>query len=216
MYWSKLVFLRDENLSDNRTPIGVAIYGYPISKSLGVTRVFFVITAWLLFRLRTTSPCVPCRSTTTFSLAHFLSKDTIDTFNTLVKPVVYLSMFYFFSNPRSTFLSNYLVMLALVYCVTGMAYALAIFFHPGPAQLVRNNPLHVHNIFIPTQHCQWYLGLYIILFCFSHHLQWAVLLPVVMSLIANQPRDTLVMKILGQLCYPKWAQEAFVIANAER
>ncbi|KAF7804438.1 putative white-brown complex-like protein 30 [Senna tora] len=94
------------------------------------------------------------------TLAHFLSKDTIDHFNTVIKPVVYLSMFYFFSNPRSSFASNYVVLLCLVYCVTGMAYAIAIYFQAGPAQL------------------------------------WAVLLPVVMTLIANQPRDTTFMKIL--------------------
>lgn len=70
------------------------------------------------------------------SLAHFLSKDTVDHFNTIIKPVVYLSMFYFLSNPRSSFVSNYLVLVCLLYCVTGMAYALAIFFEPAPAQLV--------------------------------------------------------------------------------
>ncbi|XP_019444322.1 PREDICTED: putative white-brown complex homolog protein 30 [Lupinus angustifolius] len=114
------------------------------------------------------------------SLAHFLAKDTIDLFNTIVKPLVYLSMFYFFSNPRSSFGSNYAVLLCLVYCVTGMAYALAIYFEPGPAQL------------------------------------WSVLVPVVMTLIASQNRDTPFMKILVKLCYPKWALEAFIIANAER
>uniref|UniRef100_A0A7N0TLJ4 ABC transporter domain-containing protein n=1 Tax=Kalanchoe fedtschenkoi TaxID=63787 RepID=A0A7N0TLJ4_KALFE len=69
------------------------------------------------------------------SLAYFLAKDTIDHFNTLVKPAVYLSMFYFFSNPRSSFAENYIVLVCLVYCVTGIAYALAIFFQPGAAQL---------------------------------------------------------------------------------
>jgi len=43
-----------------------------------------------------------------------------------------------------------------------------------------------------------------------------VLLPVVMTLIANQKKDTLFMKILVKLCYPNWALEAFIIANAER
>ncbi|TKY52970.1 putative white-brown complex-like protein 30 [Spatholobus suberectus] len=114
------------------------------------------------------------------NLAHFLSKDTIDLFNTIIKPVVYLSMFYFFSNPRSSFASNYVVLLCLVYCVTGMAYAIAIYFEPAPAQL------------------------------------WSVLLPVVMTLMANQTKDTLFMKILVKLCYPNWALEAFIIANAER
>ena len=70
------------------------------------------------------------------SLAYFLSKDTIDHTNTIIKPVVYLSMFYFFNNPRSSVVDNYIVLLCLVYCVTGIAYALAIFFEPGPAQLV--------------------------------------------------------------------------------
>ncbi|KAL8166850.1 hypothetical protein V2J09_008349 [Rumex salicifolius] len=69
------------------------------------------------------------------SLAHFLAKDTIDHFNTALKPVVYLSMFYFFTNPRSSFSDNYIVLLSLIYCVTGMGYAFSIFFNPGPAQL---------------------------------------------------------------------------------
>ncbi|GAU20307.1 hypothetical protein TSUD_337880 [Trifolium subterraneum] len=114
------------------------------------------------------------------SLAHFLSKDTIDLFSTITKPVVYLSMFYYLSNPRSSFESNYIILVCLVYCVTGMAYALAVFFQPSPAQLC------------------------------------SVLLPVVMTLIAKQNRDSAFMKILVQLCYPKWALEAFIIANAER
>ncbi|KAK6942790.1 ABC transporter family G domain [Dillenia turbinata] len=69
------------------------------------------------------------------SLAYFMSKDTIDHFNTIVKPLVYLSMFYFFNVPRSSFISNYIILVCLVYCVTGMAYAFAIFFEPSPAQL---------------------------------------------------------------------------------
>ncbi|RWR79394.1 putative white-brown complex protein 30 [Cinnamomum micranthum f. kanehirae] len=113
------------------------------------------------------------------SLAFFLSKDTIDHFNTIIKPVVYLSMFYFFNNPRSSFTDNYVVLVCLVYCVTGIAYALAIFLEPSPAQL------------------------------------WSVILPVVSTLIATQQNSKLV-KTLASLCYPKWALEAFVIANAER
>ena len=76
------------------------------------------------------------------SLAYFLSKDTIDHFNTVIKPAVYLSMFYFFTNPRSTFADNYFVLFCLVYCVTGMAYVLAIVFEPGTAQLVSNRSTH--------------------------------------------------------------------------
>ncbi|KAK1275523.1 ABC transporter G family member 28 [Acorus gramineus] len=113
------------------------------------------------------------------SLAYFLAKDTIDHFNTLIKPVVYLSMFYFYNNPRSSIADNYIVLVALVYCVTGIAYAFAIVFHPGSAQL------------------------------------WSVLLPVVLTLIATQQR-TGILKIIANLCYTKWALEAFVISNAER
>ncbi|PIA37284.1 hypothetical protein AQUCO_03000108v1 [Aquilegia coerulea] len=113
------------------------------------------------------------------SLAYFLSKDTIDHFNTIIKPVVYLSMFYFFNNPRSSFAANYVVLLGLVYCVTGIAYIFAILLAPGPAQL------------------------------------WSVLLPVVFTLIATQ-RDGKIVKALANVCYSKWALEAFVISNAER
>ncbi|KAK3042559.1 hypothetical protein RJ639_001553, partial [Escallonia herrerae] len=113
------------------------------------------------------------------SLAYFLAKDTIDHFNTIVKPVVYLSMFYFFNNPRSTFLDNYIVLVCLVYCVTGIAYALAIYLEPGSAQL------------------------------------WSVLLPVVLTLIARQEAEG-ILRGLEELCYTKWALEAFLIANAER
>ncbi|KAL5719280.1 ABC transporter G member 28 [Ranunculus cassubicifolius] len=112
------------------------------------------------------------------SLAYFLSKDTIDLFNPIIKPLVYLSMFYFFNNPRSSFADNYVVLVCLVYCVTGIAYIFAIFLEPGPAQL------------------------------------WSVLLPVVLTLVANQEGKP--MRLLSNFCYTKWALEAFVIANAER
>lgn len=118
-------------------------------------------------------------SSGTSSLAYFLAKDTIDHFNTVIKPVVYLSTFYFFTNPRSSFADNYSVLLCLVYCVTGIAYALAIFFEAGTAQL------------------------------------WSVLLPVILTLIATRNSGD-ISKIISNFCYPKWALQAFVIANAER
>ncbi|XP_076895798.1 ABC transporter G family member 24-like [Bidens hawaiensis] len=114
------------------------------------------------------------------SLANFLAKDTIDHFNTAIKPAVYLSMFYFFSYPRSSFAENYTVLVCLVYCVTGIAYMLAIFLDPGPSQL------------------------------------FAVLLPVVLTLVSTQTGDSEFLKDVSKLCYPKWALEAFVIANANR
>ncbi|KAK6779548.1 hypothetical protein RDI58_021732 [Solanum bulbocastanum] len=113
------------------------------------------------------------------SLAYFLSKDTIDHFNTVIKPLVYLSMFYFLNSLRSSFGTNYLVFLCLVYCVTGIAYVFAICFAPGQAQL------------------------------------WCVLVPVVLTLIANQEPDSTAGK-LAKFCYPRWALEAFVVASAQR
>ncbi|VAH15942.1 unnamed protein product [Triticum turgidum subsp. durum] len=74
------------------------------------------------------------------SVAYFLARDTVDHFNTVVKPIVFLSTFYFFNNPRSTLRDNYLVLLALVYCVTGIGYTLAIWFELGLAQLCGTGP----------------------------------------------------------------------------
>ncbi|GAB2276784.1 ABC transporter G member 24 [Dionaea muscipula] len=113
-------------------------------------------------------------------LAYFMAKDTSDHFNTLIKPVIYLSMFYFFTNPRSSLLDNYIVLVCLVYCVTGMGYAFAIFLNPGPAQLC------------------------------------SVLLPVCLTLLATQAFSNENLKFIAKLCYPKWALEAFVVANAKR
>ncbi|XP_038707932.1 ABC transporter G family member 28-like isoform X3 [Tripterygium wilfordii] len=114
------------------------------------------------------------------SMAYFLSKDTVDHFNTIIKPLVYLSMFYFFNNPRSSVGDNYIVLVCLVYCVTGIAYALALFFEPGPAQL------------------------------------WSVLLPVVLTLIATHTENSKIVENISNLCYTKWALEAFVVSNAKR
>jgi hypothetical protein len=70
------------------------------------------------------------------TLAYFLARDTVDHFSTVLKPIIYLSMFYFFNNPRSSIGDNYTILLALVYCVTGIGYTFAICFSPGSAQLV--------------------------------------------------------------------------------
>lgn len=141
------------------------------------------------------------------SLAYFMAKDTLDHFNTIVKPAVYLSMFYFFNNPRSTIWDNYLVLLCLVYCVTGIAYALAIYFEPGPAQLV--GVLNFNSDII----CEVFT---VILYLQTNFVcQWSVLLPVVLTLIANQDGDPLMAEI-GNFCFPKWALEAFLLATARR
>ncbi|KAG7032987.1 ABC transporter G family member 28 [Cucurbita argyrosperma subsp. argyrosperma] len=114
------------------------------------------------------------------SLAYFLAKDTVDHFNTAIKPLMYLSMFYSFTNPRSSFTNHYVVLLCLLYCVTGIAYALAILFQPGAAQL------------------------------------WSAILPVVLTLFITRTQTSSALKNLSNICYPKWALEALVIANAER
>ncbi|XP_047322682.1 ABC transporter G family member 28-like [Impatiens glandulifera] len=114
------------------------------------------------------------------SLAYFMAKDAVDLPNTILKPLVYLSMFYFFNNPRSSFFDNYIVCVCLVYCVNGIAYAFAIYLQPGTAQLC------------------------------------SVLVPVVLTLIANQTDPGDFLKRLQDICYTKWALEAFVVANVEK
>ncbi|XP_071719365.1 putative white-brown complex homolog protein 30 [Rutidosis leptorrhynchoides] len=112
------------------------------------------------------------------SLSYFLSKDTMDLINITMKPLFYLCLFYFFNYPRSSFGSNYLVMVCLVYCVTGIAYILAISLEFSQAQL------------------------------------WSVLFPVVLTLIANQSK-TSASSVITPYVFPKWALEAFIIANAK-
>lgn len=90
------------------------------------------------------------RDAGTSTLAYFLSKDTIDLFNILIKPLVFLSMYYSFSNPRSTFLENYIIVLCLMYCVTGIGYVFAIALQPAQAQLVANSHIFLlsHLVFL--------------------------------------------------------------------
>lgn len=47
-------------------------------------------------------------------------------------------------------------------------------------------------------------------------LQCSVLLPVVMTLVATQAKDSKVAGAVARFSYTKWALEAFVIGNAER
>ncbi|PNT67456.1 ABC transporter G family member 25 isoform X2 [Brachypodium distachyon] len=114
----------------NDDTLGVASYGYTI---------IAVSLLCQLAALRSFSPerlqYWRERESGMSSVAYFLARDTIDHFNTVVKPIVFLSTFYFFNNPRSTLRDNYLVLFALVYCVTGIGYTLAIWFELGLAQL---------------------------------------------------------------------------------
>ncbi|CAM6061208.1 unnamed protein product [Sphagnum tenellum] len=112
-------------------------------------------------------------------VAYFLAKDTVDLFNVLVKPVIYLSMFFYFSNPRSSFVENFEITVVFVYCATGIAYILGILFQPAPAQL------------------------------------WSVFLPILATLIVASKRTGFLLR-LTYLSYARYANEAFVIANARR
>lgn len=49
-------------------------------------------------------------------------------------------------------------------------------------------------------------------------MQWAVLLPVVLTLIATSDSvaDNSFFSNIANVCYAKWALEAFVISNAKR
>lgn len=48
--------------------------------------------------------------------------------------------------------------------------------------------------------------------------QWSVLLPVVLTLLAtyDNEEESKYVEFLSDLCYTKWALEAFVISNAKR
>lgn len=56
----------------------------------------------------------------------------------------------------------------------------------------------------------------LMLFFLVPEMQWCVLLPVVLTLVANQDEEDKIGSALSNYCYPKWALEAFVIANAQR
>ncbi|KAI3987297.1 hypothetical protein MKX01_003047 [Papaver californicum] len=174
-------FLMLKDLSNRRTPGVLKLYKYYLGRvskqrlrESKIQAVDFLIIAAL--RSFSHDKLIYWRESSSgmSSLAYFLSKDTVDHFNTLVKPVVYLSMFYFFNDPRSSFMDYYIVLVFLVYCVTGVAYVFSIFLEPG-----------------------------------------SVLLPVVLTLVSTQ-QSTGLMKFIANLCYPKWALQAFMISNAER
>ncbi|KAH9617007.1 hypothetical protein KSS87_018261 [Heliosperma pusillum] len=173
-------FFRRKDLSNRRTPGVILQYKYFLGRVVSIaTALLCQIAALRTFSLDKLHYMRESASGMS-SLAHFLAKDTIDHFNSVIKPLVYLSMFYFFTNPRSTFVDNYTVLICLVYCVTGMGYAFATFLNPGPAQL------------------------------------FSVLLPVCLTLISTQALNNSGLKVVANLCYPKWALEALVIANAKR
>jgi len=51
-----------------------------------------------------------------------------------------------------------------------------------------------------------------------YDMQWSVLLPVVLTLLAtyDNEEDSKYVQFLSDLCYTKWSLEAFVISNAKR
>lgn len=103
-------------------------------------------------------------------LAYFIAKDSVDLFHIVIKPLVYLSMFYYFNNPRSTFAQNYIVTLALVYCVVGIAYIFSVTLNPGSAQLC-SVLLPVVSTLVATQPNSNGILMYLIHATYSH---WAL------------------------------------------
>jgi len=171
--------------------------------------------------------------------AFFLAKDVVDLFNVGLKPLIYLSMFYFLSTPRSTFLDNYIVTLVLVYCVTGISYIIAILFEPVPAQLVSFLSLlsllerkGSQDIWVKYFFCvcvcifvsHWnscnFLTLGTILTWKIRKLrklvlvQWSVFLPILATLIVTSKHTGFLLQ-LSYLSYARYALEAYVIANAK-
>lgn len=47
-------------------------------------------------------------------------------------------------------------------------------------------------------------------------MQWSVLLPVVLTLIATNNDNNRFVERISDLSYTKWALEAFVVSNAKR
>lgn len=47
-------------------------------------------------------------------------------------------------------------------------------------------------------------------------IQWSVLLPVVLTLIATNTIESEIVDVMTKFCFTKWAMESFVIANAQR
>lgn len=141
------------------------------------------------------------------TLAYFLARDTVDHFNTVVKPIIYLSMFYYFNNPRSSIGDNYIVLLALVYCVTGIGYTFAICFSPGSAQLVC---IYLISLSVQILLRDLLLRSWILKLLF---LQCSALVPVVLTLLSTQNSTPTFLK---RLCYSKWALEGFIIGNAKK
>ena len=133
------------------------------------------------------------------SLAYFLAKDKVDHFNTVIKLIVYLSMFYFFNNPRLIVADNYVILLAL----DTIGYTFAICFQPESAQLVRvtetpaickftlllSNKIMLNDIAVgrPSSGC--------------------------LNACSNKEKQP---KITLKHMLPRWALEAFVIVNAKR
>lgn len=171
--------------------------------------------------------------------AFFLAKDVVDVFNVGLKPLIYLSMFYFLSTPRSTFLDNYIVTLVLVYCATGISYIIAILFEPVPAQLVsflsslstrkERIPRHMSEIlffcvcvciFVSHWNSCNFLTLATILTRKIRKLgklvlvQWSVFLPILATLIVTSKHTGFLLQ-LSYLSYARYALEAYVIANAK-
>jgi len=83
-------------------------------------------------------------------LSFFVAKDMVDHFGTVVKPALYMAMYYAFAQPRMDWTTAYLVTVAITYCCTGIAYLLSLTLEASTAQLTASVVVLL-NALISTQ-----------------------------------------------------------------
>eukprot|EP00854_Cymbomonas_tetramitiformis_P031463 gene31463-39574_t len=68
-------------------------------------------------------------------LSFFAALDTFDYTGVVIKPAVFLALYYTFTQPRGDLFAYYLVTACIVYCCTGLAYLLSLTQELASAQL---------------------------------------------------------------------------------
>ncbi|KAI3987299.1 hypothetical protein MKX01_003049, partial [Papaver californicum] len=104
-----LNFLKSKDLSKRQTP-GLPKQDKYYHGSI-LTHLFEKLDCWLAALL---CKIAALRSFSVDKLIYWRESNIVDHFNTLVKPVLYLSMFYFFNNPGSSFMDYWSVLLPVV------------------------------------------------------------------------------------------------------
>lgn len=108
-------------------------------------------------------------------LAYFWALETFDHAGTLLRAVVYMTMYYSFSQPRAVIWQMYVVTVAIVYCCTGTAYFLSQVFSLQAAQLTaavwslisalvaqKHNPVGLFKFVKKISYARWGLEGYVI------------------------------------------------------